>query len=149
MVTPYFSTMRQKRSLSGKSGVPSYMTPVAPLASGPYTMYECPVTHPMSAVHQYTSSSRRSKIIRCVAPAPVRGDDDLRLAIVDAVAQRLRREAAEDHAVRRPDAGARQHGDRQLGDHRHVDGDGVALLDPVLAEGGGQAVHLAIHVPVG
>ena len=72
MVTPYFSTMRQKRSLSGKSGVPSYMTPVAPLASGPYTMYECPVTHPMSAVHQYTSSSRRSKIIRCVALTPVR-----------------------------------------------------------------------------
>ena len=86
--------------------------------------------------------------LTAAAPAPVRGDDDLRLAIVDAVAQRLRREAAEDHAVRRPDAGARQHGDRQLGDHRHVDGDGVALLDPVLAEGGGEAVHLAIHVPV-
>src|SRR5947209_8235630 len=71
-VCHHVSTIGQKRSLSGKSGVPSYMTPVAPLASGPYTMYECPVTHPMSAVHQYTSSSRRSKIIRCVALTPVR-----------------------------------------------------------------------------
>lgn len=31
-------------------------TLVAPLASGPYVMYECPVIQPMSAVHQYTSS---------------------------------------------------------------------------------------------
>src|ERR1041385_8861999 len=35
IVTPYFSTIRQNRSLSGKSGVPSYMTTVAPLESGP------------------------------------------------------------------------------------------------------------------
>src|SRR5687768_6291032 len=34
MLTPYFSMMRQKRSLSGQSGVPSYMTTVAPLDSG-------------------------------------------------------------------------------------------------------------------
>src|SRR5206468_10016475 len=34
IVIPYFSTMRQKRSLSGQSGVPSYMTVVAPLAIG-------------------------------------------------------------------------------------------------------------------
>src|SRR5579859_7778016 len=37
MVTPYFSTIDQERSLSGKSGDPSYITQVAPLASGPYT----------------------------------------------------------------------------------------------------------------
>src|ERR1700730_3917395 len=60
MLTPYFSTIEQKRSLSGKSGEPSYITHVAPLASGPYTMYECPVTQPTSAVHQKTSSSFRS-----------------------------------------------------------------------------------------
>src|ERR1019366_1680478 len=35
MVTPYFATMRQKRSGSGKFGAPSYMKLVAPLASGP------------------------------------------------------------------------------------------------------------------
>ncbi len=38
----------------------------------------------------------------------------LRLGVVDAVAQRLGAEAAEDHAVRRADAGAGEHGDGQL-----------------------------------
>jgi hypothetical protein len=59
------STIDHHRSLSGKSGAPSYMIPVVALASGPYTMYEWPVTHPTSAAHQYTSvSGWRSKIIR-------------------------------------------------------------------------------------
>src|SRR6478735_2990030 len=34
-VTPYFSTIAQKRSLPGKLGTPSYITVLAPLASGP------------------------------------------------------------------------------------------------------------------
>src|SRR5438309_5445483 len=34
----YFSMIDHQRSLSGKSGVPSYMTPVTPFASGPNTM---------------------------------------------------------------------------------------------------------------
>src|SRR3954452_12673758 len=38
IVTPYFSTVDQIRSRAGVSGVPSYMTDVAPLVSGPYTM---------------------------------------------------------------------------------------------------------------
>src|SRR5206468_10234751 len=37
-VTPYRSTIDHQRSLSGKSGVPSYITEVTPLQSGPYTM---------------------------------------------------------------------------------------------------------------
>src|SRR2546430_5052384 len=52
MLILYFSMIDHQRSLSGKSGVPSYMTPVEPFASGAKTMYECPVTHPMSAAHQ-------------------------------------------------------------------------------------------------
>src|SRR5438876_1817853 len=36
--TLYFSMIDHQRSLSGKSGVPSYMTPVTPFASGPNTM---------------------------------------------------------------------------------------------------------------
>ena len=52
IVTPYSSTRDHHRSGFGKSGDPSYMNDVAPFASGPYTMYECPVPHPMSAVHQ-------------------------------------------------------------------------------------------------
>src|SRR5689334_16110258 len=62
MVTLYFSTISQNRPRFGVSGVPSYMTWVAALDMGPYTMYEWPVTQPMSAVHQYTSvSGLRSK----------------------------------------------------------------------------------------
>src|SRR4051812_1133618 len=34
-VTPYFATMRQKRSGSGQFGAPSYMRLVAPFANGP------------------------------------------------------------------------------------------------------------------
>src|SRR5512133_3177498 len=64
--------MLQKRSRSGQSGAPSYMMHVAPAASGPYTRYECPVTQPTSAVHQYTSSCLRSKTYLVVTNAPVR-----------------------------------------------------------------------------
>ena len=52
----------------------------------------------------------------------------LALRVVDAVAQGLGAEAAEDDGVRRADAGAGEQGNRQLGDHRHVEGDAVALL---------------------
>src|SRR4051812_12073563 len=37
IVTLCFSIIRQKRSLSGASGAPSYITTVAPFAMGPYT----------------------------------------------------------------------------------------------------------------
>src|ERR687891_1524480 len=57
IVARCFAAIDHHRSLSGKSGAPSYMIEVVPFASGPYTMYECPVTHPMSAAHQYTSVS--------------------------------------------------------------------------------------------
>ena len=43
--------------------------------------------------------------------------------------ERVAREAAEDHRVHGADARAREHGDRELGDHRHEQRDAVALLD--------------------
>src|SRR3954468_17137332 len=72
IVTPSRSQRSQKRSFSGQSGAPSYITQVAPLASGPYTRYEWPVTQPTSAVHQKTSSSLRSNTIFLVGATPVR-----------------------------------------------------------------------------
>jgi hypothetical protein len=45
---------------------------VVALASGPYTMYEWPVTQPTSAAHQYTSSALTSKIISWVNDVPRR-----------------------------------------------------------------------------
>jgi len=38
MFTPSRSAMRQGRPASGYVGTPSYSTPVAAIASGPYTM---------------------------------------------------------------------------------------------------------------
>ena len=54
---------------------------------------------------------------------------DLGAGVVDAVGQRLGREAPEDDGERRPDPGAGEHRDGQLGDHGHVDRDSVAGLD--------------------
>jgi hypothetical protein len=53
------------------------------------------------------------------------------------------REAAEDHRVDGADAGAGEHRDRRLGDHRQVDRDAVALLDPEPLEHVGELADLA------
>ena len=62
------------------------------------------------------------------AVAAVSRDEQPRLRVVDAVAQRFGAEAAEHHAVHGADAGAREHGNRQLGHQRHVQRDAIALL---------------------
>ncbi len=67
--------------------------------------------------------------------AAVGRDQDLCPAVIDPPGQRLGGEATEYDRVRGADPGAGQHRDRQLGDHRHVDGDAVALLDAELLEG--------------
>jgi hypothetical protein len=83
------------------------------------------------------------------APAAVGGDDHLRLAVEDPVAQRLGAEPAEDDRVRRSDPGAGEHRDRQLRDHPEVDRDAVALLDAESLEGHGGLVDLAVELAVG
>ena len=60
------------------------------------------------------------------AIAAVGGDEQPRLRVVDAIAQRLGGEAAEDHAVHRADARAGEHRDRELGNERQVDRDAIA-----------------------
>ena len=54
----------------------------------------------------------------------------------------------EDHVVHGADAGAGQHGVDRLQDHGHVDGDPVALLDPMVAQHVGQAADLPLEFPV-
>ncbi len=71
------------------------------------------------------------------------------LRVVDAVAERLGGEAAEDDRMRRPDPGAGEHRDRQLRDHRHVDRDAVARRDPEFEQGVGRPAHLALEVGEG
>ena len=73
----------------------------------------------------------------------------LQRGVDDAVAQRLGAEAAEDHRVHRADARAGEHGVGQLGDHRHVDADPVALLHAVGEQHVGQPADLVLELAVG
>jgi hypothetical protein len=80
-------------------------------------------------------------------PAVLR-DQGLGAGVVDAVPQRLGREPAEHHGVRRADPGAREHRDRQLGDHAHVDRNTVALAHAERPQAVGQPADLAEQLPV-
>jgi hypothetical protein len=66
----------------------------------------------------------------------------------DAFLQRLRREAAEHHRVRRTDARAGLHGHHHLNRHRHVDQHAIAELDPKGFERICHAAYLAMQVAV-
>ena len=65
---------------------------------------------------------------RAAAVPAVGRDDEVGVAVEDPAPQCIGREAAEDHRVGCPQAGAGQHGDHRLGDHRHVDGHLVTRL---------------------
>jgi len=52
----------QKRSYSGQLGAPSYIITVAPFCRRAVDNIAVAGHQPMSAVHQYTSSSCRSKM---------------------------------------------------------------------------------------
>ena len=104
----------------------------------------------MLAVSASASSADRLQREDLAPPvAPVGGDEHLRVGIVDPVGQRLRREPAEHHGVGGADAGARQHGDRGFGDHRQVDVDPVAALDPEAEQHVGELRRLLEQLGVG
>jgi hypothetical protein len=56
-----------------------------------------------------------------LAPGLVLRDQELAAHVVQTAGERLGREAAEHDGVRRPEARAGEHRDRQLGNHPHVD----------------------------
>ena len=56
-----------------------------------------------------------------------------------------RREAAEDDVVRRADPRAGEHRDDDLGDHRQVDPDDVALPDAAVLQRVGEALDVAVE----
>ena len=58
-----------------------------------------------------------------------RGENELRLGVVDAGRQLVGGKAAKNHRMHRADPRAREHRDDGFGDHRHVDDDAVALAD--------------------
>ena len=69
--------------------------------------------------------------------------------VEDAVGERLRGEAAEDDRVDGADARAREHRDRQLDHHWHVDRHAVALLHAEFrAQHVREAAHRAVQLAV-
>ena len=58
-----------------------------------------------------------------------RGENELRLGVVDAGRELVGGKAAKNHRMHRADPRAREHRDDGFGDHRHVDDDAVAFAD--------------------
>ena len=71
------------------------------------------------------------------------------LGIHDPHGQRVRAVSAKHDGVHGADARARQHGHHQLGDHGHVDGDAVALLDALGLKNIGKLAHILVQLAVG
>src|SRR5262249_18503770 len=81
-------------------------------------------------------------------PAAVCGDHQTGLRIVVAIGDGIGAEAAENDAVRRADAGAGEHGDREFRNHWHVDGDAIAGTNALSLENVGELAHFAVEVLV-
>ena len=64
-----------------------------------------------------------------VLKSAVAGDDQLRLAVIDAALKRVHAEAAEDDRMNRADLGASQHRKSNFGNASHIDRDAVAFID--------------------
>jgi hypothetical protein len=85
--------------------------------------------------HRLDRGSRLDRLVghpleRDAVAAPEQGglgDEDLRLRVVDAVAQGFGGEPREDDRMNRADPRARQHGDRGFGHEWEVDRDAIAL----------------------
>ncbi len=77
------------------------------------------------------------------------GDDELGFGILATVGDGVGREAAEDHRMGHADPRARQHRDRELDHHRHVDGDPVALLEAEPLQHVGELLDLGEQLGVG
>jgi hypothetical protein len=79
----------------------------------------------------------------------IRRDHDTGLAVVDAITERLSREAREHDGVDRADTRTREERGDGLPHHGQVDGYGVALLDPKRFERVGDAADRAQQLGVG
>ena len=82
-------------------------------------------------------------------PRLVLGDEHLAAHVVHPVGQRVGREASEDDRVRRAEARAREHRDRELRHHPHVDRDRGALADADLLQRVRHPHDVALELGVG
>ena len=87
---------------------------------------------------------------RGLAPAPraVGGDERGGLRHLHPLPDGGRREAAEHDVVRRADPGAGQHGHHDLGNHRQVDADDIALPHPLGLQRVGEALGVGEDLAV-
>ena len=67
----------------------------------------------------------------------------------DAVGQRRGAEPAEDHRMHRADSRAGQHGDRQFGNHRHVDRHAIARLHSERFQGVREPANALVQFGIG
>ena len=81
-------------------------------------------------------------------PGAVAGDKDLALRVFDAAGQCLLGKAAIDHAMRRADFGASQHGDGDFRHTSHVDGDAIAFCHTHAAQHVGKFVDFLPQPPI-
>lgn len=78
----------------------------------------------------------------------VRSNDKTALSVLDTVTEGFCRETGKDDTVQGTDTGTGEERNDGLGDHGHVDRDGVTLLDSAGAEGSGQLADLAEKLAV-
>ena len=81
-------------------------------------------------------------------PAIVGGDLQLGLGVVVAVGDRFAGKTAKNHGMHRPNPSTGQHGNDQLGNHRQVDRDHVALRHAQRLEDPGELADLAMQLGV-
>src|SRR5438552_2546774 len=85
-----------------------------------------------------------------VAIVAVSVDKDAAAGIGGAEAAGFAAEAAEDDGMNNAEAGAGEHGDGKLGNHRHVNGDAVAGFEAAeIAEHGGGFVYANVKLAIG
>jgi len=86
-----------------------------------------------------------------LAPAvgAVAGQEEPRLAVLQAITYSAGGKPGEDHHMYCPDLGAGQHGYGKLGDHGQIDCHPVALLDAHALQGIGKSVHRPVQLEVG
>ena len=83
------------------------------------------------------------------AQSLVGGDDDLGLAVGDALGEAVGREAGEHHRMNGADPRAGQHRIGRFRDHRQIDRDAVALLDVPGAQDVGHLADFVVQLAVG
>ena len=134
--------------LVGRDLVPPVVATLGPrhLVAGP--LVDDAVLDRRRLLHRVIGLRLQSDLL-AAAPEVVARDDELRLAVVEPLGERRRAETREDDRVDGADLGAREHGDRKLDEHRHVEADPVALADAQASHSVGELVDLAIYLRVG